>query len=175
MITGLVPNSIKSNETTSYDKTWEDRLKKLNIEQLLVNIETENDPVKLEYWMQMFGIDTSVFDLTGLSEAQRRALIKSWLDIVVNSGSEYSVKKMALALGATQCDIIYGDTLYYNGMARHNGMYYRDGGSSYSRFSITVVIYGIAIADRADYNSKFRKLMRAAQPVRIYLKAVNFV
>ena len=170
MITGLVPNSIKSN-----DVTWEDRLNKLDIEQLLVNIETENDPVKLEYWMQMFGIDTSVFDLTGLSEAQRRALIKSWLDIVVNSGSEYSVKKMALALGATQCDIIYGDTLYYNGMARHDGMYYRDGGLIYSRFSITVVIYGIAIADRADYNSKFRKLMRAAQPVRIYLKAVNFV
>lgn len=175
MITALVSNSVKCNETTSYDLTWEDRLKKLKIEQLLVNIETENDPVKLEYWMQMFGIDTSVFDLTGLSEAQRRALIKSWLDIVVHAGSEYSVKKMAIALGATQCDIIYGDTLLYNGVARHDGMYYRDGGASYSRFSITVVIYGIASPDRADYEAKFRKLMRAAQPVRIYLKAVSFV
>ena len=176
MITGLVTDSIKIPETTTYDQIWEDRLRfRVIAERLLIEIESESHPVKIEYWLQMFGIDTSVFDVGSMTEAQRRALIKSWLDIITKSGSEYSVKRMAEVLGASQCDIIYGDGLYYNGVARHNGMYYRDGGLSYSRFSITVVIHGVALSDQPDYETRFRKLMNIAQPIRIYLKAVNFV
>lgn len=176
MITGLVPDSIKIPETTTYDEIWQERLTyKVDVKRLLIDIESESNPIKIEYWLQMFGIDTSIFDVGSMTEAERRILIKSWLDIIKTSGSEYSIKKMAELLGATSCDIIYGDGLFYNGVARHNGMYYRDGGLSYSQFSITVVIHGVALADRLDYETRFRKLMRAAQPVRIYLKAVNFV
>lgn len=175
MISNLVPQSIKSPQTEAYDLTWEDRLYSLDIDKLIVNIESERDPIKLEYWLQMFSIDTSIFDFSGLSEAQRKAVIGNWLDIIVHSGTEYSIIKMGQVLGATQCYVSYGDDLRYDGSALHNGLYFYDGGAMYSRFSILVDVVGIPLTQRPDFELKFRKLMRAIQPIRIYIKLLNFI
>lgn len=171
----ITPKSIHTVGTESFEQTWHDRLQKLNIEQLLIDIETERDPIKLEYWLEMLGIDTSIFDFSRLDEAQRKLLMTNWIDILMHSGTEYSIKNMAKVLGASGCDIFYGGVLHYDGSALHNGLYYYDAGTLYSRFSIQVHVYGVPVLERPLFDVNFRKLMRAVQPVRIHLLLLDFL
>lgn len=182
MIQDLVPHSILNNQTRAYDSTWADRLLRLKIEHLLIDIENETNPIKLEYWLEMFGIDTSIFDFSTLDEAQRKKLILRWLEIIIHCGSEYSIQLMAYVLGADYCRIWYNYNLTYDGSANYNGLQIYDAGSMYSRFSINVDVGYVypynqngSIMDKADFDWKFRKLFQAIQPIRIHLNSLNYL
>jgi len=169
----IVPNSIKDNRTTSYEDTLLYRLKGISLLQLKVWVTTEQNPIKLQMLLEVFGIDATIFNFLYLSEASRLALFRTLLEVMRFSGTEWSIINMAKALGASDATITYAPSLHRDGTAHYNAAY-THGFGSYSRFSITVNVQGVPVHLRTAFESNFRKLMTRWQPVRIHLNEVVF-
>lgn len=56
----LVPQSIAGRNTLALDKTFANRLSNLGVGQLLIDLSTERDMVKLTLYLQQFGIQIEV-------------------------------------------------------------------------------------------------------------------
>lgn len=172
-MSSLVPESISSNATVAYDLAFKNRLVGLNLTQLKVWVTTETNPVKLQLLLQMFGIDGNIFNFLSLTDVQRMALLQQLISVMRYSGTEWSIINMATALGASSAYITYGEVLLHDGTALYDGAY-THGSGAYNRFAITVHVLGVPAYKQSVYEANFRALMKAWQPVRVFLADLIF-
>jgi hypothetical protein len=173
----LVPESIESNATEAYDETFKARLLGLDLRQLALDITTETNPVKLQLTLDVFGIDGNLFGFLALSPQQRLTLFARIIAILRTSGTKYSIRSMGIILGAADIQFSYGLQIYHDGNVSRNGLFYHNGGGGWggTQYSIVVYVYGVALADRQQYEADFRRLFERWQPIRIFIISIIFV
>lgn len=176
----LVPQSIAGRNTLALDKTFANRLSNLGVGQLLIDLSTERDMVKLTLYLQQFGIPIEVLP-SDMNEFEFRKLLQNILRIYRLSGTKESIVSLAVALGATSAGADRDAfTLDYTRQATHDALFCYNRGREYCSFAIDVRVSGFGIdadrtnAARAKFEASYRKLFKLFQPVSIHLRNVIF-
>jgi len=169
----LVPESVKTSQTSKLDETWAERLALLRYGQLKIDFINETDTAKLELWLEMFGISAEVLQ-QGLSTEEYRKLLQSVISIYRLSGTLKSVELIGQVLGANEVNISYKYILRHNGEATYNGEYLFDAGNTFKVFAITIEVTGIDQLKEASFSEKLRRLFDLFEPMWIYLEKIEF-
>lgn len=171
MTNTLVPESILTPCTLALDHTFLHRLLSLGIGQLAIDLEKEQDPVKLTLWLEQFGIPVELLPEMGAIEF--RNLLQRVLTIYRLSGTPDSITMLAEALGALDAHIVNDAfVLTYSAEARHNNLHKYDGGTGYAPFSIDIEVYGIPQSEQLSFDTTFRHLFELFQPATLYLRKI---
>lgn len=168
----LIPDSISAPNTEALDATFADRLTNLGTRQLLIDLATERDPIKLTLYLQQFGIPIELLP-SDLSDFEFRRLLQHILRIYRLSGTTESIVSLALALGASTAGVKRNAfVLNHTRQARHDGLFRHNQGREYRSFSVDVCISGVA--DHKAFETSYRKLFQLFQPVSIHLRHLIF-
>lgn len=167
----LIPESVQGANTLALDYTFLSRLSSLAVDRLAVDLERENDMLKLTLYLQQFGIPLEL--ISDLGAIQFRDLLQRVLRIYRLSGTTRSIELLAEAMGASAAVVVRNAfVLNHARQARHNNMFRYDSGREYVAFSVDVRVGGIEIAELNAYTNTFRRLFNVFQPVSIHLRNV---
>lgn len=167
----LIPESIQGTNTLSLDRTFLMRLSSIAAERLAIDLEHENDMLKLTLYLQQFGIPVEL--LPDLGMIQFRDLLQRVLRIYRLSGTPRSIELLAEALGATSVTVVRNAfQLDHARQALHDGRHCYDAGRQHRSFCVDVKVRGISEAEWPTYTATFRHLFRLFQPVSVHLRDV---
>jgi hypothetical protein len=168
----LLPESVTSVSTAALDATWATRMELLRFEQLKVDILNETNSVKLEMWLEMFGVSLAAIP-DDLTTEEYQALLRQVITIFRLCGTKRSIELLCLILGATEVEIVQNYSTYYNGSIAYNGLYYYDGGAAHRPFVVWLRVTGISNSGFEVFAGKLRKLFEIFEPIWIYLEGME--
>ncbi len=167
----LIPESIQGTNTLGLDRTFLMRLSSIAVEQLAIDMEHENDMLKLTLYLQQFGIPVEL--LPDLGTIQFRDLLQRVLLIYRLSGTPRSIELLAEAVGATSAKVVRNTfVLDHSVQALYNSMHLYDAGRQHRSFCVDVKIKGVSETELPTYTATFRSLFRVFEPVSVHLRDV---
>lgn len=171
----LVPESIQGTNTLGLDGTFQERLISMGVGQLIIDFANEIDMLKLSLWLEQFGVPPELLP-ENIDELAMRDLLRLITRIYKTSGTDTSIKLLAVALGAESAEVVrHAFVLDHDGQARHNGMFQYDVGREYRSFAVDVNVYRVMAIRQPDYEVAFRKMFQHFQPVHLFLRDVVFI
>ena len=167
----LIPESIQGTNTLGLDRTFLMRLSSIAVERLAIDMEHENDMLKLTLYLQQFGIPVEL--LPDLGTIQFRDLLQRVLLIYRLSGTPRSIELLAEAVGATSAKVVRNTfVLDHSVQALYNSMHLYDTGRQHRSFCVDVKIKGVSETELPTYTATFRSLFRVFEPVSVHLRDV---
>ena len=169
----IVPESIQTTSTIALDETFEARMSLIRPEQLYIDLANETNMVKLQLWLEMFGISLDAIP-EGLTTAEYQRLLQNIIIIYRLSGTKRSIQLLGTVLGATSVIVNQYYVLKYNGTASYNGLWNYDSGKLHRQFVISLEVSGIASANRPAFILKLKKLFEVFEPLWVWLESISF-
>ena len=169
----IVPESIQTTSTIALDETFEARMSLIRSEQLYIDLANETNMVKLQLWLEMFGISLDAIP-EGLTTAEYQRLLQNIIIIYRLSGTKRSIQLLGTVLGATSVVVNQNYILKHNGTASYNGIWKYDSGKLFRLFIVSLDLTGIATADRPAFIDKLRKLFEVFEPMWVWLESISF-
>ena len=142
-------------------------------EQLYIDLANEINMVKLQLWLEMFGISLDAIP-EGLTTAEYQRLLQNIIIIYRLSGTKRSIQLLGTVLGATNVVVNQNYILKYNGTASYNGIWNYDSGKLHRHFVVSLDVSGIASANRPAFIDKLSKLFEVFEPMWVWLESISF-
>ena len=155
-------------------KKWIDDV---NMSPFMVYMIDAVDASALPFLAEQFNVESyRGWDLTS-TEAERRELIKTAIQIQKKIGTQYSIKQALRAIGFTDVIITEGVGIpnYYDGTYDFSGAIYYDGGTSdvWVNFIVTISVTD-PMAIPNSQKELIRLLINEYKPKRCILVSLNF-
>jgi hypothetical protein len=169
----IVPESIQTISTIALDETYEARLSLMRPEQLYIDLAHETNMIKLQLWLEMFGISMDAIP-EGLSTVEYQRLLQNIIIIYRLSGTKRSIQLLCTVLGATSVVVNQTYILKHDGTASYNGLWNYDSGTPHRHFTVSLDVSGIVAVDRPAFIDKLSKLFEVFEPIWIWLESISF-
>ena len=122
----------------------------------------------------MFGVSLDAIP-NNLTTEEYQRLLRYIIIIFRLSGTKRSIELLCYILGVTEVTITQDFTIYYNGMARYNGLYHYDAGELVRPFAVRLMVSGISNNEFENFETKLRRLFEIFEPVWVFLQDIETV